>query len=209
MKTKIKIIAFYLLAVVLGGCVQPSLHPLFTKDQVFFDPNLVGVWKAADSNETWHFSRFEDANGYKLVIMQKDGKQGTFVTGLGKLENNLFLDVYPVESGEKGIDLYQEHLLGTHSFMIVQQIAPTLKIAIVDSGKVDKIIKADPNIVRHEKVDEKIILTAETEELQKFIIEYGINAADDANSIFDKPKEFIWLAEDVNDNTTAENKSLK
>ncbi|MFA5292526.1 MAG: hypothetical protein WC496_05770 [Phycisphaerae bacterium] len=204
MKTKIKIIAFYLLAVVLGGCVQSSLHPLFTKDQVFFDPNLSGVWKAADSNETWHFSRFEDADAYKLVITQKDGKKGTFAAGLGKLQDTLFLDVYPIESGEKGIDLYQEHLIGTHSFMRIVQMDPTLKIAMVDAEKVDKIIKADPNVVRHEKVDDKIILTAETEELQKFIIDCGINATDDANSIFAEPKEFIWLAEDANDNAAAE-----
>ena len=206
MKTKMKVIAFYLLALVLGGCVQPSLHSLFTKDQVFFDSNLSGVWKEADSNETWHFSRFEDANGYKLVITQKDGKRGTFLAGLGKLENSLFLDVYPVESGEPGIDFYKEHLLSAHSFMRVQQIDSTLKIAIVDSDKINKIIKADPNAVRYEKVDDRIILTADTNELQNFVIEYGINAADDANSIFDKPVEFIWIAEDANDNVPAEGK---
>ena len=198
-----KVIAFYLLAVVLGGCVQSSLHPLFTKEQVFFDPNLSGVWKAADSNETWHFSRVENENAYKLVITQTDGRQGAFLAGLGELENNLFLDVYPVESGEKGIDLYQEHLIGVHSFMRIVQIDPTLKIAMVDAEKVDKIVKTDPNVVRYEKVDDKIILTAETEELQKFVIKYGLNASDDANSIFAEPKEFIWLAEDANDNTVA------
>jgi len=81
-----------------------------------------------------------------------------------------------------------------------------LKIAIVDSDKINKIIKADPNAVRYEKVDDRIILTADTNELQNFVIEYGINAADDANSIFDKPVEFIWIAEDANDNVPAEGK---
>ncbi len=203
MKTKIKIIAFYLLAVILGGCVQLSLHPLFTEEEIFFDPNLAGLWKAIDSDETWHFSRIEDVNAYKLVITQKDGKKGTFAAGLGKLRNSLFLDIFPLESGEPGIDFYKEHLLGTHSFIMVSQMDPTLKIAIVDSGKVDKIIKADPNIVRYEKVGEKIILTAETPQLQKFVIDHGINAIDDANSIFDKPTEFIRLVADANDNKDA------
>ncbi len=195
---------FYLLAVILGGCVQPSLHPLFTENEVFYDPNLSGLWKASDSNETWHFSRFEETNGYKLVITQEDGKKGAFAAGLGKLENTLFLDVYPIESGEPGIDFYKEHLLGTHSFIMVLQMDPTLKIAIVDSEKVGKIIKADPNVVRYEKVDDKIILTAETGEIQRFVVDCGINAIDDANSIFDEPAEFIWLAEDANDNTDDE-----
>lgn len=204
MKTKIKIIMFYLLAVALGGCVQPSLHPLFTQEQVFYDPNLSGVWKAADSNETWHFSQIENENAYKLVITQKDGKQGTFAAGLGRLENALFLDVFPIEPGKLEIDFYKEHLLGTHSFIEVLQMDPTLKIAIVDSGKVGKIIEADPNVIRYEKVDDRIILTAETPQLQRFVVDCGINAIDDANSIFDSPTEFIWLAADANDNTDDE-----
>ncbi|MDD5010854.1 MAG: hypothetical protein PHQ00_01895 [Phycisphaerae bacterium] len=198
MKTKIKVIAFYLLTVILGGCVQPSLHPLFTEEEIFFDPNLSGVWKAADSNETWHFSRLEETDGYKLVITQTDGKKGTFAAGLGKLQDTLFLDVFPIESGESGIDFYKEHLLGTHSFIKVLQTDQALKIAIVDSGKVDKIIKADPNAVRYEKAGDKIILTAETPQLQRFVIDFGINVIDDANSIFDKPAEYIWLASDAN-----------
>ena len=51
--------------------------------------------------------------------------------------------------------------------------------------------------------DDKLILTAATEELQEFVVEYGINV-DDANSIFGEPAEFIWVAEDANDITTAE-----
>jgi hypothetical protein len=52
-------------------------------------------------------------------------------------------------------------------------------------------------------MDNKLVLTASTEELQKFVVEYGINV-DDANSIFGGPAEFIWVAEDANDITTAE-----
>jgi hypothetical protein len=210
MKTILKVIAFYLLAFALGGCVPVlSIHPLFSENETIFDPNLLGLWKAADSNQTWQFSQLiEDPNIYELVITENDGendgKQGTFLAGLGELEDNLFLVIYPKErqSMEQESGLYKQHILRLFSFMRVEQIDPTLKIAMTDDERVNKIIKADPNIIKCEIVDN--ILTAPTEELQKFVVEYGINI-DDANSIFNEPSEFVRVAEDANDNTTNDN----
>lgn len=56
MKAKIQIAAFYLLAVILGGCV-PSLHPLFTENDLIFDANLVGKWASMEPNETIVFQQ--------------------------------------------------------------------------------------------------------------------------------------------------------
>jgi hypothetical protein len=208
MKTKLKVITFYLLAVVLGGCIPVlSVHPLFSENELIFDPNLLGLWKAADSNQTWQFSRIEDQNTYQLVITENDGNQGTFLAGLGELQGNLFLVIYPKEpqSMEQESGFYKQHILSLFSSMRVEQIDPNLKIAMMDYDKVNKIIKADPNILTCEtpEMDNKLVLTASTEELQKFVVEYGINV-DDANSIFGGPAEFIWVAEDANDITTAE-----
>ena len=201
MKTKLNIIAFYLLALTIGGCVPVlSIQPLFSEDELFFDPNLLGLWKAADSNQTWQFSRSEDPNIYKLVITENDRKQGNFLAALGELEDNLFLIIYPQESAGQESDFYKLHTLGLCSFMKVEQLNPNLKIAMMDDERVNKIIETDPNILKHEIVDN--VLTAPTQELQEFVIEYGINV-DDANSIFGKPAEFIRLAQDANDNPTA------
>jgi hypothetical protein len=213
MKTKLIVLAFYLLAGVLGGCAPPvqSVYPLFSENELIFDSNLVGLWKDTDSNMTGLFSRIEDQNAceinaYKLVITENDGNQGLFFAGLGELQGNLFLEIYPdtshtYDSQESGF--HKEHLLGMYSFMRVVQIDPNLKIALMDYDKVSKVIKADPNVLRHEFANDKLILTAPTEELQEFVVEYGINV-DEANSVFGGPEEFIWVAEDANDYTTVE-----
>jgi len=185
MKKKIGVAAFYLAAIFLSGCVQPSLKPLFHEKEVFFEPKLVGTWKAVDSNEVWQFSKLEDANAYKLVVTD-DGKEGTFAAGLGKIDNNLFLDVFPNNENEKDNDFYKQHVLGMHSFIRVLQIEPTLQIAMVDCDKVAKIIEADSNAVEHIKNGDRIILTADTNDLQNFVVDYGINV-DDGNSIFAEP----------------------
>jgi hypothetical protein len=208
MKTKLNFIAFYLLAVVLGGCAPPvqSVYPLFSENELIFDSNLVGLWKATDSNMTGQFSRIEDQNAYKLVITENDGNQGLFFAGLGELQGNLFLEIYPdtshtYDNQESGF--HKQHLLGMYSFIKIEQIDPNLKIALMDYEKVSKIINADPDILKHEFANDKLILTAPTRELQEFVVEYGINV-DDANSVFGGTTEFIWVAEDANDITVAE-----
>jgi hypothetical protein len=188
MKKQIGIVMFYVAAIFLTGCIQPSLKPLFTEKDVFFDPNLVGIWMPIDSNETWEFSKIEDANAYKLVVTD-DGKTGNFAAGLGQIDGYLFLDVFPNGENDNDNDLYKEHILGMHSFIWVQQIAPTLQIALVDSDKVAKIIEAEPNAVGHIKNDDRIILTADTNDLRDFVIDYGVNV-DDANSIFAETMTF-------------------
>jgi len=196
MKKQIGLVMFYAVAIFLTGCIQPSLKPLFHEKDVFFDPNLVGIWTPSDSNETWEFSKLPDANAYKLVITD-DGKTGTFAAGLGKIDNNLFLDVFPNGENKNDNDWYREHLLGMHSFMLVRQIEPTLQIALVDGEKVAKIIKADPNAVGHIKNDDRIILTADTNDLRDFVIDYGVNI-DDANSIFAEPMTFYHEGHEEN-----------
>jgi hypothetical protein len=158
---------------------------LFTEKEVFFDPNLVGIWQPIDSNETWEFSKIEDANAYKLIVID-DGKTGIFTAGLGKIENNLFLDVFPSDENDSDNDLYKQHILGMHSFIWVKQITPTLQIAMVDCEKVSTILEKDPNAVKNIKLGDRIVLSADTNDLQDFVIDYG-TSVDDANSIFAEP----------------------
>jgi hypothetical protein len=224
MKTKLTVYAFYLLAVILGGCATPvpSVYPLFSEDELIFDPNLLGLWKDTDSNLTALFSRIEDppplcfakrssggdVNAYKLVIAGDDGNKGLFVAGLGELLGNLFLEIYPDTSRafkRKESDFHKQHLLSTYSFMRIEQIDPNLRVALMDYDKVGKLIESDPDAIRHEFANGKLLLTASTEELQWFVVDYGIYI-DDANSVFGGREEFIWVAEDANDNTTAEKK---
>lgn len=198
MKTKMKIIAFYLLVLTLGGCVPVlSIHPLFGEnDTAIFDPNLLGLWKAADSNQTWLFSQSaQEPNIYELVITENDGKQGNFIAGLGELEDDLFLVIYPKESESNESDFFKQHTRCLFSSMRIELADPNLEIAMMDMEKVDKIIKADPNILKYELVDN--IITSPTQELQEFVIKYGIEI-DDANSIFSEPMEFIRVTEDGN-----------
>lgn len=163
--------AFYLLAVMLGGCVLSSLHPLYTDEELIFEEKLIGKW--SDGNNIWEF-RAGEPNTYQMRVIDEESKEGRFVAHLVKLKDMLFLDIFPdgVTLGEPQA-FYGFHLLPTHTFMKVDRIEPKLQLRAMDSDKVSEMLNEDPNLLKHEVVEGHIVLTASTEQLQEFIVEYA------------------------------------
>src|SRR6266581_4332910 len=56
----------------LIGCIPTSINPLYTGEDLVFDPALIGVWSSkGDSKETWAFEKAGDTE-YKLVYTGDD-----------------------------------------------------------------------------------------------------------------------------------------
>ena len=110
---KTKKFLFYLLAVLLGGCI-PSLHPLYTEKDLIFEEKLLGTWAKNDSKETWQFKRANGNKYYKMTYTDEEGKKGHFDAGLGKLNNMMFLNIFPKEPELKENDFYKFHILRVH-----------------------------------------------------------------------------------------------
>ena len=171
MKTKLKKIAFYTLAILLSGCV-PSLHPLFSDNEIIFDANLVGKWSEPNSSDSWEF---KPAANKKYEFIYTDGRGiGKFDARLGKIGSSTFLDIFPEEPNLTENDFYKVHLLPAHSFIKIELSKDRLKFGVMNPDSVKKLLKSDPNIIKHEQTD-RIILTASTKELQAFIQKYGSN----------------------------------
>jgi hypothetical protein len=184
MKTR-KLLPF-LLAVALVGCV-PSLHPLFTDGETVFEEKLLGVWKQGD-NETWEFKREgPNSNNYELLYTN-DGEKGPFVAKLGKINDMMFLDLYPDEVEIQANDFYKAHLLPAHTFLKIEQIQPTLKMRAMDPEKFGKMLTNDPNLLKHEIIEgthnDRVVITSSTQELQRFMKEHAND-----EGLFDKPAE--------------------
>jgi len=187
---KVKKILFYLLAALLGGCVPVlSLHSLYTKENVVFEEKLLGTW-VDDPNSpenTWEFERIDEPrNAYKLIFSDNKGKKGSFVAHLVKLQNRLFLDVYPSELPWEPDDpnevkwLYNSFLLiPAHTFMRIDSIEPQLKMRLTNNDKMEELLEEDPNAVKHTSIEDRLILTASTKELQAFVLKYA-----DDNRVF-------------------------
>ncbi len=187
---KVKKFLFYLLAALLGGCVPVmSLHSLYTKENVVFEEKLLGTW-VDDPNSpetTWEFNRIEEPEtAYRLVLSDKDGQKGSFVAHLVKLENRLFLDVYPSELPWEPDDpnkvkwLFNSFfLIPAHTFIKIDSIKPQLKMRLINDGKMEELLKEDPNAVKHTSIEGRVVLTASTKELQAFVLKHA-----DDNRVF-------------------------
>lgn len=204
---KTKKILFYLLAGLLGGCVPVmSLHPLYNEADVVFEKHLVGTWlEDVTPFTTWEFKcPNEPEKLYKLILSEDEGSEGSFDVYLVKLENRLFLDVYPnsFPGGDVG-DVDDPNAAGellynafffvpVHTFIKIDSIAPQLKMRLTDDDEMQTLLKEDPNAVRHELVDDKLVLTAPTKELQAFVRKY----ADDSR-VF--PDEKVLIRKETTD----------
>jgi hypothetical protein len=156
--------------IVLSGCIR-SLQPLYTEADVEFDAALVGTWADNGSNEVWQFAR-GDGQVYDLTYTNSDGESGLFTIHLLEISGERFLDFYPVEMETSGNSFYLFHIMGLHTIMHLRQIEPTLQMGSPDVDWLKKQLENDPTLIRHEVVDDEIILSASTAELQAFWLEH-------------------------------------
>jgi len=182
MKTKKSL--FYMLAAILGGCIPiMSVHPLYTDSDIIFEEKILGTW-VDDPNSpetTWEFSRMDEpSNAYKLIFTDEEGRKGFFEAYLVKLQDKMFLDLFP---GEIPWELEDPNtadwpyntffLLPSHTFIKIDSIEPQLKLRTTSNSPMKEFLEEHPDAVEHILVEDRIVLTASTKELQAFILKYA------------------------------------
>lgn len=162
------------------ACIVPSVHPLYTPETLVFDPELVGDWKV-DETTTWSF-RPRGETAYELDAREGD-TQGIFAAHLVQLGGLRFLDLRP----ERGDDLsfHDVHHVPVHSFARIRIDGDRFQMALLSMDWLKGQIDAGRVTVSHEIVEEDVLLTASTTELQRFVIA----AAKDPEAFPDESRE--------------------
>jgi len=146
-----------------------------------FEEKLIGIW-VDDANGTWEFKHPDEKDmAYELFLSSPEGNRGSFVANLVKLENSLFLDVYPSQFPSGRLEDPNEarwpynklFFVPVHTFIKIDSIEPQLKMRLTDDEKMGQLLEEYPNVVKYELVDNKLILTASTKELQAFVLKYA------------------------------------
>jgi len=182
MKTKKPL--FYILAVIVGGCVPViSLHPLYTEKDVVLDKKLYGTWvdDSNDSKAIWEFKKIDEPkNAYNLIFSDEDGKKGSFVAHMVKLQDKLFLDIFPSELPWEPEDpnmmdwpYNSLFLIPAHTFMKIDSIEPQLKLRLTLESEMKELLKENPSVVEHTFVGDRLVLTGSTKELQAFVLKHS------------------------------------
>mgnify|MGYP006270942523 FL=1 len=165
------LVALVALVVLLSACV-PSLNPLYTDEDLIFNPELLGTWGEPDEKESWTFEQ-KGEKEYKLTHSDKQG-EATFSVHLLKIGNTTFLDIYP-DAAEPINSLYQMHLFPVHTFYKVVIEKGEVALQMFGSSSLEDAIKAGEIDLDYVMQDGSLLLTASTETLQKVVLEHVDN----------------------------------
>jgi hypothetical protein len=177
-------------AIFIAGCIVTSVYPFYTEKDLTFDPALVGRWTENTtsepgnvSSELWEFAKAGE-NEYAFIITDTD-KTNNFSAHLFKLGGQRFLDWVATESSDGFVP--------PHYLLRVRQISPTLQLEPMSAAWLKDLLKKNPDAVRHivlhekrdNSTDDRTVLTADTRELQKFVLKY----MNDPKAFGDEPIE--------------------
>lgn len=176
MKPKHALIATGLFILFLSGCI-PSIHGLYTKDDIEFKNELIGEWLDSDDN-TWKFSSDNQEN-YLLRytegrVFGEDLVTGYFIAHLVKLDDYYFLDLYPDDNNQLEMpSLLISTLLPVHIFAKVEFRNNGVVVRFFNPDRLKEVLEEGRIRISHEETDELFVLTASTKELQGFVIKYA------------------------------------
>jgi hypothetical protein len=178
------ILSFVLTAVLLQGCIVKSLHPFFKKENEVFRKELINTWTDQDGGR-WEILPVKESKAYELRHY-KDGDQPdqVFVAHLFKLDEQLYIDFFPI-SNDGGAEamMFNMHLVLTHSIARVESLTEAdVQIRWLNEEWLRALFSQNKIKISHEVVRDDFnlddsnmsyVLTASTDELQKFIMKYG------------------------------------
>ena len=157
-----------LMCISLVSCIAVSLHPVYTKETLFFDARLCGVWCNEKDEETVMVIRKGAEDSYVIVQVDSQGNSVTFKAHLAKRDDTIFLDMQSHDDGTKKDGI----AVPVHIFVIVEEIRPKFRTRSLNDNWLEKYLKKKPDELKHEIVDGNVIITASSVALQKFLIKH-------------------------------------
>ena len=153
------------------GCVVTSVYPFYHQKDLAFESTLVGQWiNPEQATEHWVFEQ-EGTNAYRVTF--SSGTNRVLLDGhLFRISGQLFLDLFNRHES----DDMQPPPIPSHVLLRVSQLSPTLRFSELNYDWLKQVLASNPNALRHHAVlseekpqDRRIVLTADTAELQKFL----------------------------------------
>ena len=202
MKNKIYTSTLIVLFLILNGCYLKSVQPLVKENESIEVPKLAGSWQDDDQRWTFVWDvqslpvsfknaeieitflekpdSIEDYNcddhlcGYLVIhedMSEAKIDSSLFLGNFIELDGRIYMDLYPVDLGNPSLKNF--HYMSVHTFSWVEVNNDSLSIRMFKAKWIEDQIMKNRVRIKHEKLDDGVLITAPTDELQKFIIKYG------------------------------------
>ena len=194
-------IILIIMGMLVSSCVLSSLFPLYTEKDLRTDNGLIGKWQVGNPEDkcywiiekvdtsdndgglpgksgTW--SEYNSGKTYRLIAAQDSIKQ-EFALHLLDLDGIRYIDLYPVNV-EVTPGFLAWHMVPTHIFGRIEIYENQLVTRFFEQDFFVKLIEQNKIRISHVDLNGRQLITAETDELQKFAKKYA-----DQSQAFQKP----------------------
>lgn len=184
----------------MTGCLVSSLHPFFKEKDKFYDEEMVGTWIDGDSciwtiQRNTYITQFMGTekmdNSYKITYYEDEESPGLFTGTLFQLKGVDYVDFYPEADKEHCVnDFMCWHHIPTHTLARVQYNSDSILLYWFAEEWLTELFEENRIRIKHETIDHpdfpRHLLTASTDELQKFIKKYvnGPKMAGEVEKVF-------------------------
>lgn len=207
-----------LLAIILitgQSCTIFSLNPLYNEEDLLQMPEVLGLWE--DNDDEGEFVSFERLDNNKFIFRYMEGDKQTvidfysgkisadsvnenikvlkeqtisFEAGILEVGDHYFIDLYPYYAeGENDEEYYLwRNFIPTHAFLKFEWENAELVLYMFSYDRLQELFEQNRIRIRHQQFDDYIVITASTDDLQKFIRKY----ADDEKA-FEDPENFVKI----------------
>ena len=159
-----RILSLLGMAVLCTGCIQTFIHPLFTEEDLIFDPTLIGTWRGEKDDEVEITIQRRPLEKAYTVVMNADLKKPVQLIGsLGKIGKYTFLDLGPDGGIEED---YAFYFLPVHHLSRVWIEEGSLRTAAIDEW-FESVTSHPDSTIRFEEDGLNRIVTSSTRELVK------------------------------------------
>ncbi|MEN8157320.1 MAG: hypothetical protein ABFS10_10225 [Bacteroidota bacterium] len=197
-----KVFILILALAAMSGCLVSSLHPFFKEEDKYFDTTMVGYWMDGDS-AIWtilpnmvkerHMGPEKHDSSYTITYYEDVDAYSILTGTLFQLNGVDYVDFLPHPNEDHCTsDMTSFHHVPVHTLARVQYSKDSIMMYWYGDDWLNDLFEQNRIRIKHEKIPSgnsgRHLLTADTEELQKFIEKYANDpkTAEDIEAIFAK-----------------------
>jgi len=184
----------------ISSCLVSSLHPFFKNEDKYFDATMVGHWIDEDSC-IWtilpnmvskgFMEPEEHDSSYVITYYEDEEKISILTATLFQLNGVDYVDFIPdPDEDHCTTDMTAYHHIPVHTLARVQYCKDSIMMYWYGDEWLNELFEQNRIRIKHETIDafyyDRRVLTAPTDELQKFIRKYANDpkTSDDIEQIF-------------------------
>jgi hypothetical protein len=182
-----KVIILTLALTAMSGCLVSSLHPFFKKEDKIFDTTMVGYWMDGDSciwtilpnlKSTEFMGPEKHDSSYVITYYEEDDQYSVLTGTLFQLNSVKYVDFMPDPKEDHCTgDMTTYHHVPVHTLARVQYNKDSILLYWYGDDWLNELFEQNRIRIKHETVNssdyDRHVLTADTDELQKFIKKYA------------------------------------